>query len=143
MQSPVLDPGITEPVKRPRVVVAEDYVLIQENIRLAIQSVCDIVAAVEDGQAALEAVETHAADILLLDVSLRDMNGFVVAEKLLDSNSPVNIIFVTAHRDRAYIDRAFEIGAKGYLLKGTLWTELPLAIREVANGGIYRSPMLK
>ena len=134
---------MTDGTARPRVVVAEDYVLIQENIRRAIQAECDIVAAVEDGEAALEAVESHGADVLLLDVSLPGINGFAVAEKLKHAHSAVNVIFVTAHRDLTYADRAFEAGAKGYVLKGALWTELPAAIRQVIGGGEYRSPLLR
>ena len=56
--------------KRPRVVIAEDFVLIQENIRRALPPDCEVIAAVEDGAAALQ------PDILLLDVSLPDMSGF-------------------------------------------------------------------
>jgi len=116
--------------------------LIQENIRRVIQSDCDIVAAVEDGEAALDAVAAHTPDILLLDVSLPGINGFTVAERLKHANSPVNVIFVTAHRDKTYADRAFEIGAKGYILKGNIRTELPAAIRAVTGGGCYRSPLV-
>ena len=129
--------------RRPRVVIAEDFVLIQENIRKAIESDCDIVAAVEDGEAALEAVATKGVDILLLDVSLPGLSGFAVAEKLNGMKATVKVIFVTAHSDRVYVERAFEIGAAGYVVKGKIWTDLPAAIREVASGGSYRSPMLK
>jgi len=131
----------TEP-KRPRVVIAEDFVLIQENIRLALPRDCEVVAAVEDGAAALDAVAALQPDILLLDVSLPDMSGFRVAEELSGKNSPVKVIFLTAYADRSYVERAFEIGVKGYLLKGKMWTELPEAIREVLAGGVYRSPLV-
>ena len=127
---------------RPRVVIAEDYVLIQENIRRSLPPECEIIATVEDGAATLEVVAALQPDILLLDVSLPDMSGFAVAEKLIQANSPVKVIFVTAYADRSYVERAFEIGVKGYLLKGRMWTELPLAIQEVLAGGVYRSPLL-
>jgi len=68
------------------------------------------------------------------------MSGFRVAEELSGKNSPVKVIFLTAYADRSYVERAFEIGVKGYLLKGKMWTELPEAIREVLAGGVYRSP---
>jgi len=132
---------MSEEPKRPRIIIAEDFVLIQENIRRSLPCECEIIAAVEDGAAALDLAATHQPDILLLDVSLPDMSGFTVAERLL-ANSPVKIIFLTAYCDRTYVERAFEIGAKGYLLKGTMWTELPMAIREVLAGGVYRSPLV-
>lgn len=131
-----------EDKRRPRLVIAEDVVLIQENIRRVVQPECDVVAAVEDGDAVVEAVATHAPDILLLDVSLPGISGFAVAEQLRLAKSQVNIIFLTAHRDREYANRAFEIGAKGYILKGSMWTELPRAIHVVSGGGFYRSPLV-
>jgi DNA-binding NarL/FixJ family response regulator len=129
-------------LNRPRVVIAEDFVLIQESIRLAVQGCCEVVAAVEDGEAALAAVAAHSPDILLLDASLPGKGGFAVAETLKGAKSPVKIIFVTAHSDRAYVERAFEIGASGYILKGAMGTELPAAIRTVMAGETYRSALL-
>jgi DNA-binding NarL/FixJ family response regulator len=127
----------------PRVIIAEDYVLIQENIRKAIQSDCEVIGAVEDGEAALEAATTRVPDILLLDVSLPVLSGFDVAEKLNGMKSAVKVIFVTAYGDRNYVERAFAIGARGYVLKGKIWSDLPDAIRAVAQGGSYRSPLLR
>jgi CheY-like chemotaxis protein len=75
-----------------RVIIAEDFVLIQENIRRALPSDCEVIAAVEDGAAALDAVGALEPDILLLDVSLPDISGFLVAETLSRANSPVKII---------------------------------------------------
>jgi DNA-binding NarL/FixJ family response regulator len=125
------------------VVIAEDSVLVQENIRKVISSNCEVVATVEDGQAALDAVSEHLPEVLLLDVSLPTVNGFTIVEKLRQGNSTSKIIFVTAHNDHQYAKRAFEIGANGYVLKGRMWTELPAAIQEVVMGGSYRSPLLR
>lgn len=123
--------------KRPRIVIAEDFVLIQENIRRALPPECEIIATVEDGAAALEVVSAQQPDILLLDVSLPDISGFTVAEKLFRANSPVRVIFMTAYADSSYMERAFAIGARGYLLKGKMWLELPGAIRAVMAGRVY------
>lgn len=130
-----------QPEQRPRVIIVEDSVLIQQNIRRAVQAECEIVGACEEGEAVFEAVASLAPDILLLDVSLPGMNGFAVAEQLKLSDAPVDVIFVTAHRDQDYEKRAFEIGAKAYVLKGRMWSELPAAIRAVAQGGTWRPPL--
>ena len=131
-----------EPPDCPRVIIAEDFVLIQENIRRALQQHCHILAMVEDGASALAAVASHSPDVLLLDISLPDMSGFAVLEQLASANAPVSVILVTAHADRTYVERAFEVGAKGYVLKGRMWTDLPAAVREVTMGGMYKSPLL-
>lgn len=127
---------------QPRVVIVEDFALIQENIRRVVQPQCEVLALADNGQEAITAVETHSPDILLLDVSLPDMSGFAVAERIADTNKEVKIIFLTAHSERAYVDRAFSIGAQGYVLKGMIWSELPNAIRAVSAGEQYRPPLL-
>lgn len=131
------------PARRPRIVIAEDYVLIQESLRLFLVKDCEIVATVETSEAALDAVAKHNPEILLLDVSLPGGGGFQVAEELARAGSPVKIIFVTNYKDDEYVARAFEIGAKGYVLKGAVDTELLAAIREVAAGRLYRSIRLQ
>lgn len=129
-------------MNRTRVVIAEDYVLIQEMIRDLLDSECDVIGAVEDGRAAIEMVTREAPDVLLVDVSLPELNGFAVVESLRSSHPLIRVIFVSAYRDPDYVARAFELGAKGYLLKSLLSTELLTAIRTVMAGGVYRSALL-
>lgn len=136
------DKGARDRKQRPRIVIAEDFVIIQEGMRLLLEKDCDIVAAVEDSDAALAAVAAHKPDILLIDISLPGGGGFAIAEKLTGLQSPAKIVFVTAHNNRHYADRAFELGAKGYVLKGTMRSELLEAIRTVMSGGVYRSTLI-
>src|SRR5689334_12691836 len=102
-------PAAEEPPSRPRVIIAEDFVLIQENIRKTLHGHCAVIATVEDGASALAAVRTHSPDVLLLDVSLPDMSGFTVLEQLVKSNTSVSVVLLTAHAHRDYVARAFEI----------------------------------
>ena|SRR5579863_892398 len=127
---------------RARVLIAEDFVLIQEMIRDLLEPECEVVAMVEDGHAALESAAVMAPDIVLLDASLPGIGGFEVAERLSRTYPDLRIIFLTAHAEPAYVRRAFELGAKGYVLKGSLRVELLSAIRAVLAGGLYRSAML-
>lgn len=90
----------------------------------------------------MEAVETNRPDVLLIDVSLPLASGFVVAEKVHRNNPDVKVVIVSAHRDPNYVERALEVGAKGYVLKSSMRTDLLPAIREVMRGGIYRSALL-
>ena len=128
--------------KRPRVYIAEDFVLIQEMIRNTIEPECDVAAMFEDGRDALDAVLADPPDILLIDASLPTMSGFAVAERALRSHPELKIVFVTAHSDPNYVHRAFELGAKAYLLKGSLRIELLPAIRAVYSGGVYKSSLV-
>jgi DNA-binding NarL/FixJ family response regulator len=134
---------VENPGKRPRVVIAEDFILIQESIRIVLEEDCDVVATAENGEDALDAIAAHEPDIVTLDVSFPDgMSGFAVVERLNQAHSATNVIFVTAYRDKTYVEKAFEMGAKGYVLKGCIGRELPAAVRAVMGGGRYRSPLL-
>lgn len=128
---------------RPRAVIAEDHVLIQERIRDIVERRCSVVAMVEDGPAALQAVADHQPDLLLLDLSLPRLNGIKVAEHLLSRGTSSRIIFVTAHDEPAYVRRAFEIGASGYVMKGSMLTDLLPAIRSALNDERYLSEILE
>jgi DNA-binding NarL/FixJ family response regulator len=133
---------VAEGAKRPRVVIVEDYVLIQENIRLVLESDCDVVATAEDGETALAAVTEFQPDVITLDVSLPGSSGFTLARKFQQTHPAIALIFVTAYSDSLHIGGAFDVGASGYVLKGSMQSELPAAIRKVCAGGRYLSPAL-
>jgi len=124
---------------QPRIIIAEDHILIQEATRAVLAPTCEVVATVEDGLSAIEAASKHKPDIILVDISLPLASGFVVAEKLRDSEPEVKVVFVTAHSEKAYVERAFELGARAFVLKGFVRTDLPLAIKAVMRGSVYRS----
>lgn len=126
----------------PKAVLAEDHLLIQEAMRLELRREVEVVATVQDGAAALEAVAQHQPDVLLLDVSLPKVNGIAVAQRAKQSWPDLKILFVTAQSDRTYVEEAFRSGASGYLLKGAIGSELREAVREVLAGRLYRSAVL-
>lgn len=127
---------------RPRLVIAEDSVLIQEAMRLFLEPRFHVVAVADEGQTALRMVDQHQPDILLVDVSLPLVSGFDVAAKLRDLQSTTKVIFVSGYANRDYVEKAFALGACGYVLKGAAHTELPGAIAAVMSGVEYRSPSL-
>jgi len=126
----------------PKAVLAEDHLLIREAIRLELGREVEVVATVQDGAAALEAVAQYQPDVLLLDVSLPKVNGITVARRAKQSCPDLKILFVTAQSDRTYVEEAFRSGASGYLLKGAIGSELREAVREVLAGRPYRSAVL-
>jgi two-component system, NarL family, response regulator NreC len=128
---------------RSRVLIVEDFVLIQESIRLALERECEIVGTAEDAETAIAAAAEMRPNVVTLDISLPGMGGFAAAESLTRTAPGVFVVFVTAYTDPAYVERAFAIGAKGYVLKGALQAELPAAVRAVVAGGRYLSPRLR
>lgn len=132
-----------EKPKRPLVLICEDSVLLQEALRALLEPTCDVVGCVDDGRLAIETIATKQPDIVLVDVSLPHANGFVVTEKALAANPQIRIIVVTSYADKAYVARAFELGASGYVLKSCASTELLPAIQLAIAGGQFRSALLR
>jgi DNA-binding NarL/FixJ family response regulator len=130
-------------MNRARAVIAEDHVLIQEMIRCEVEQDCDVVAAVEDGPAALASVEAYHPDLLLVDVSLPVIGGFAIAQRLRVTDPAVRILFITAHSDPSYVDRAFELGVMAYVAKAMIRLELRSAVRAVLAGNQFRSAILR
>jgi DNA-binding NarL/FixJ family response regulator len=81
-------------------------------------------------------------DLALIDIGMPGLDGFAVARKIIQENIPVKLIFLTAHREEALLEEAMEIGAKGYVLKESVTSEIVNGIRAVAAGQHYVSPAL-
>jgi DNA-binding NarL/FixJ family response regulator len=127
-------------MKKPRVVIAEDDAVIREGCLCAsLEPFFEIVAAVEDGEAAVMSVEDEKPDIVLLDVSLPVVRGFDAARRMLAKHPEIKVLFVSNYAERAYVEAAMEMGAAGYVLKSRAFTELPDAIKTALNGEFYRS----
>jgi DNA-binding NarL/FixJ family response regulator len=119
-----------------RVVVAEDHPLVLDGIRRALESAPSIrlLAEAADGQTALERIRSLRPDVAVLDIQLPRLNGLAIARCIRDERLPVEIVFLTIHDDEATLEEAFELGAKGYLLKDCTSNELLRCIHAVAAG---------
>ena len=104
--------------------------------------VAAIVGEAANGREAIEAVEQHRPDIVLLDVSMPVMNGFEAARVLRERLPETRIIFASQHAESTYVEEAFRLGASGYLLKKAAAAQLPEAVRTVFAGGVFRPPEL-
>ena len=124
------------------VVLADDNPDVLSDLREALREF-DIVSTADNGEGALSAVNFHAPDVLVVDISLPDMNGLKVAARLREAHSRTKIIFLTVHEDPEYISAGFAAGASGYVFKGRLASDLAHAIRDVIAGGTFLSPALR
>lgn len=126
-------------MKRPRVVVAEDSLEMQEKIKALIGVGYDIVRSVVDGKQSLDAVLELTPDILVTDISMPLLNGIEVASRLRDLGSCTKVIFVTVHDDEEFLEAAFSLGALGYVLKARIDTDLILAMQAALKGQRFAS----
>ena len=127
---------------KPRLLLADDHTLLLEGIRLMLEPEFELVGSVEDGPARLAAAESLSPAVVLLDISMRVLNGIDAARRLRKLLPSAKLIFLTMHADPDYVAEAFRAGAMGYLLKRAAASELLTAIREVLKGNHYVSPLV-
>ena len=129
-------------MKKPTVILADDHTLVLEGFRRLLETHCELLATVGDGQALLKAAAQHRPDIVILDISMPVMNGIEAARTLKSKFPSMRLVFVTMHADPAYVRAAFQAGACGYLLKQSLGTELTQALHTVLRGQSYVTPLI-
>ena len=125
-----------------KLIIADDHELFRKGLAELLRKHDDIkiVKSVGDGIEFMELVNSQfEADIVLLDITMPNMDGFQVLKELKTSNSDIKPIVISMHNDGNYIAKCAKMGAFGYLLKNTDEAELILAIRSVSSGKKYFS----
>lgn len=128
---------------RPRVVIADDHLMVMEGFRNILQSECEIVGTVDNGRSLLKVAMELKPDVILLDISMPLLNGVEAARELRRIVPDTKLVFVTMHGDATYVAGAFRAGASGYVLKRCASEELVSAIREVLRGRKYITPLVR
>ena len=129
-------------MKKPRVLMADDHSLMLAGLRKLMEADYDVVGAVEDGRALVDAAQALRPDLILLDISMPRLNGLEAARQLRTLVPDCKIIFLTMHASPTYATEAFQAGASGYLLKHSAAEELSQAIKAVFQGRHYLTPLL-
>lgn len=125
-----------------RVLCADDHPLMRDGINFALQAVPDmvIVAEASTGSEALRAFKECRPDVTLMDLRMPEMDGIDATAAILKDFPKARIIMLTTYAGDVSASRAFRSGARGYLLKGTLRTELVSTIRKVHAGHQHIPP---
>jgi DNA-binding NarL/FixJ family response regulator len=126
----------------PRVLLADDHVLILGAFEKLLAADCNIVGQVSDGRALVAAAERLKPDVIVLDISMPLLNGLEAARQIKKKSSNVKLVFLTMNEDADLAAEAFRAGASAYLLKRSATSELPAAIREVMQGRSYITPLV-
>ncbi len=127
-----------------RVFLVDDHPIVRKGLKALIDEQLDmeVVGEAGDGRVALLQVKELQPDVMILDLTLPDMNGIQVMERVKQLCPKVNVLVLTIHEASGYLRQLFQTGAAGYLLKRTAGEELTHAIRVVATGGAYLDPTL-
>lgn len=128
--------------KKPRLLMADDHSIMLAGLRKLVEGICDVVGAVEDGRALVEAAERLRPDLILIDISMPLLNGMDAARLIKKSVPNAKLIFLTMHSSPVFATEALQAGASGYLLKQSAASELPYAIETVLKGQTYLTPTI-
>jgi DNA-binding NarL/FixJ family response regulator len=126
-------------VTRARILLADDHREMRDIVVQLLERDFDILQAVEDGPALLDAASRLNPDVCLVDISMPIINGIEVAAQLRESGSMVKIIMLTIHEDLDFVRAAFKCGASGYVVKSRMATDLRIAVQEVLAGRTFVS----
>ncbi len=126
------------------VLIAEDHETVREGLRLIVDSQEDmrVCGEASNGREAISMAQKLLPDVLLMDISMPDLNGLTAAAKLKRIAPQIKILTLTRHTDEAYLQELLQAGVSGYVLKQSAASELLRAIRAVAVGGNYLDPAM-
>jgi DNA-binding NarL/FixJ family response regulator len=127
-------------MNRPRVLLADDHPLFLSGLRSLVEPECEVVGAVSDGRALIEAASRLKPEVVILDIGLPLLNGIDAVRQIKQEKPDVKILFLTMHANLAYLKEALAVGANGYLLKTSAREELLGALRDVIRNRIHVSP---
>jgi DNA-binding NarL/FixJ family response regulator len=127
-----------------RVVLVDDHALVRQGFRRILDDEAGIAVVGEGGSGAeaVELVRTQKPDVIVLDMSMPDMNGLHAARMILRERPQTRVLILSMYSDEQYVRSALDAGVHGYILKSALETDLTRAVRAVAQGQQYLSPEL-
>jgi DNA-binding NarL/FixJ family response regulator len=128
--------------QRPRVLLADDHLMVAEALKSLLAPEFELVGVVEDGRRLIEAAGTLRPDVIVADITMSHLNGIDALVQLRQRGDRVPVVFLTMHRDASFARRALDAGASGYVLKHSAPTELLLAIRAALAGKTYLTAQL-
>ena len=125
-----------------RVLLADDHGDMLDTVALLLVPEFNVVGTVTNGKALLSAAERLKPNVVIVDISMPILNGIEAVQRLMESGSQAQVVFLTVHESSDYVRAALATGALGYVVKPRLGVDLNVAIKEVHAGRSYLSPSI-
>lgn len=127
-----------------KIILADDHKLMREGLKSLLnqQSDISVVAQADNGREAVQLAERMDPDVVVMDVSMPDLNGIDATRQILARAPRTRIIALSMHSDRQFVVEMLRAGATGYIVKDSAFEELATAIRTVARGQNYLAPKI-
>jgi DNA-binding NarL/FixJ family response regulator len=125
-----------------RILLADDHGVVRQGLRavLARDASLEVIGESADGREAVRLAEALQPHVVIMDISMPQLNGIEAAKQIVKANPRTQIIILSMHSDETYLIRALQAGVKGYLLKESAEEDLIRAVRMVAQGKPFFNP---
>lgn len=126
------------------ILIADDHAIVRTGLRavLKAESAMELIGEATGGYETVALVESKQPEVLVLDLSMPDMDGIEVTKKVKSLYPNIHILILTIHEDEALLRAALKAGASGYILKRAAEAELVSAIHKILNGELYVDPSM-
>jgi DNA-binding NarL/FixJ family response regulator len=131
-------------MKKIKIVIADDHKITRQGLRSLLEKEPDmeVVAEAEEGRTAVRLAAEIKPDVIIMDVSMPDLNGMEASRQIVNKLPAIKIIALSMHSDNLFVTEMLKSGVSGYLLKDCAFEELAGAIRSVMDGKMYLSPSI-
>jgi len=119
-----------------RILLADDHTVVRDGLRALLERQPDmtVVAEAADGRDSVRLAEEQSPDVVVMDITMPNMNGIEATRRILAANPRTAVVILSMHQDESYVLRSLKAGAKGYLLKDSLRSDILDAIHAVSQG---------
>ena len=127
-----------------KVLIADDHPLLRAGVASLLMKERDIqiVAEVDNGRAAIQKTKELAPDVVLMDITMPDIDGFDATSRIARGGGKTRVLVLTQHEHEEYVKRIMQAGASGYILKSAIAGELIKGIRAVYSGEQFFTPAI-
>lgn len=127
-----------------RILIADDHQMFREGIKSLLEQSCEfqVVAMAETGCRAIELARHHVPDLIIMDVSMPDLNGIDATRRILEELPETRVIALSMHSEKHFVLEMLKAGAVGYLLKDEAFDTLLEAIDTIRSGGTCLPPRI-
>jgi DNA-binding NarL/FixJ family response regulator len=127
-----------------RVVLVDDHAMVRAGLRSMLLSMegVTVVAEAADGREAVALAKLHRPDIVVMDISMRELNGIDAGVQIRQECATTRVLILSMHTSAEFVHRAMRSGVSGYLVKDSAPLELRLAIEALMRGEVYLSPRI-
>lgn len=128
-------------MQKPKLILVDDHIIFRQGIKnlLVNEEIAEVIGEADNGKEFLEILKNKNPDLVLMDISMPQMNGVEATRIALQENPSLKILALSAFGDELYYYRMIDAGVKGFVMKDTGLKELELAINEVSQGKSYFS----